>query len=122
FLTCLLAFSVYGSSHDSSSDIQNCCGSPGVSPGWKNSIQQLPSVNVVTKQKVLTDSDCCAACVQNPNCIGWAFTQNTCYLDVDKEPSPGICDNSAAEGTSSYHASGIIRCSNGCNLRRLHLW
>ncbi|RIB20898.1 hypothetical protein C2G38_2178101 [Gigaspora rosea] len=125
FLLCLIAFSIYGDAYNFGKDIEKCCENPGESPGWTNSIYQLSSVNTISQSKISTDSDCCAACVKNPNCNGWAFSQNECYLDVDKSPSPEICNPSTIDESSSqapYESSGTIRCYEGCNLRRQHLW
>ncbi|CAG8527421.1 5553_t:CDS:2 [Cetraspora pellucida] len=120
-------FTIFIDAHPYKDNFNYCCGTPGQSPGWKNSFHRLTYANAdlseATSKDITTDSDCCKECVKDPKCIGWVYTNKVCLLGVNKELLPDICTYPTLSETNSsllekapWEASGVIRCSDGCNL------
>ncbi|CAG8844027.1 9846_t:CDS:2, partial [Gigaspora margarita] len=70
-------------------NFQHCCGSPGESPGWKNSIHRLPYLNADQRLDSPTPSGCCKACVANES-------MSSC---VNRKLVSGVCDYPTLNGT-----------------------
>ncbi|CAG8669970.1 7254_t:CDS:1, partial [Racocetra fulgida] len=116
-------FTIFIDAHPYKNDVKYCCGTPGQSPGWKNSFHRLTYAYAAQRDDITTDRNCCEECVKNSDCIGWVYTDNVCLFGVNRKPLPDICTyptfsetNNTLLKTTPWKAAGVIRCRDGCNL------
>ncbi|CAG8584057.1 5502_t:CDS:1, partial [Funneliformis caledonium] len=83
-----------------------CCSTPG-GPGFQNKIHDITGGGVIViRDDLLTDTDCCKACLADPECIQWSFP-GSCGLQFNT-PNFDLCTRPVNETPFS---AGIIHCS-----------